>query len=151
MKVKSILNIANIWFKDSKYEQDRAILKKFTGAELTEKQFNSYKDKLTLRGDLGSDSDIQKKYYAFGIPSGFSSMDVANHILNTLAGVGLKFYIEENQNEALFKKLLDNATLCLTQDQWPRLPLPYKSSPRLSNAVKKVRESMNLTYMEQVL
>ena len=100
---------------------------------------------------MGNDDAIHRRYFRMSIPRGFSVMDVRNTILEYLSNVGVVFDIEDGNNPVLFGKLKDDCQLCLTTANWPRVRAPYSGSPALIEAVKEIRSTLKLPYMDCVM
>ncbi len=135
----------------SAFQQDAAFTKKWTGADLSEEQFNTYKNNSTLKKNFGSKKDIHSSYYGYGIPAGFSASDIMVDILNNLETKGVIFDIEDEQQKELFEKLTKSVRLHLTQDKWPCIPNAYKTSAVLNEAVQNIRGDMKLPHVENAL
>lgn len=130
--------------KTSGYSNDAALVRKWTGAELTREQFNSYNAKggFTLRGAMGSDRKIHNDYFGFGATMEHSSASVANQVLYVLNAHGVVFDIDTpGKNDGLFSKLEKMTRSSIAQDRWPSVAEPYRQSPRLIATVTEQRET----------
>jgi len=152
--INNLIDTFKTWVQDITtvpYKDDARLVTRFTGMELTQEQFNSYKDQFTLRETLGSDDKIHQDYYGFGVSSWRSKHDVMNTVLNKLASAGIVYNLESKDSNPVFDNLKEGASLCLTQDQWPQVAHAYKSSEPLIAAVRQTREDMGLKPMDNVL
>ena len=124
-KISTLFNKIRTHTFPSPYQKDQKIVENYTGAKLTEEQFNSYGKFTTLHGRL---TDHLDEYSHRSDPDIFIAAD----ILTVLEGLDVTFSLEDDKSP-FFTLLHQNMSYCLSNNEYHNLPDCYAHSEQLKH------------------